>query len=166
MPLPAVNRGALDENLALGSNTYLPAIGLAAHALSAHRGTLDVDAESDADIPALRPQAGLFGAKLLVVRRGQQGIQRKAVCARIIDRLGRGFVVGKSRAGNQIAPAHFSGVQGEFMGNRIHRALDAVAGFWPPGSPIRASRDGIGLDRVNNGSDRRDRIRAGDHRGG
>src|SRR5215469_11688023 len=51
------------------------------------------------------------------------------------------------------------------MSNSIHRALDTIAGFWSSCSSIRASGYSVGLHSVDNRSNRRDRIRAGDHRG-
>src|SRR6266852_1292960 len=163
MTLPTINRSTLDENLAFRGNVYLPAIRLAAHALSSHRGALDIDAEPDTDILTLCTQTSLFSAELLIVRSGQQCIQGMAVCAGIIGRIG-GSRVGERLPGDQVSSAHVNGVQREFMSNSIHSALDTIAGFWSSSSSIGASGDSIGLHSVDNGRNRWDSIRARDHR--
>src|SRR6266576_7252246 len=51
------------------------------------------------------------------------------------------------------------------MSNSIHSALDTIAGFWSSSSSIGAGGDGVGLHSVDNRGNRRDSIRARDHRG-
>src|SRR6266480_487665 len=51
------------------------------------------------------------------------------------------------------------------MGNSIHRALDTIASFWSPSSSVGARGNSVGLHSVDNRSNRRDSIRARDHRG-
>src|SRR5439155_8900366 len=51
------------------------------------------------------------------------------------------------------------------MSNSIHRALDTIAGFWSPSSSVGARGNSVGLHSVDNRSNRRDSIRARDHRG-
>src|SRR6266566_955047 len=51
------------------------------------------------------------------------------------------------------------------MSNSIHSALDTIAGFWSPCSSIGARGNSVGLHSVDNRSNRRNSIRARDHRG-
>src|SRR6266550_2752102 len=51
------------------------------------------------------------------------------------------------------------------MSNSIYSALDTIAGFWSSCSSIRAGGDSVGLHSVDNRSNRRNSIRARDHRG-
>src|SRR6266478_5154807 len=163
MTLPTINRSTLNANLAFRSNAYLPAIRLAAHALSSYSGALDIDTEPDTDTLTLCTQTSLFSAQLLIVRGGQQRIQGMAVCAGIVGRIG-GSRVGERLLGDQVSPAHVNGVQREFMSNSIHSALDTIAGFWSSSSSIGAGGDSVGLHSVDNRGNRWDRIRARDHR--
>src|SRR5947209_7859348 len=51
------------------------------------------------------------------------------------------------------------------MSNSIYSALDTIAGFWSSSSSIGAGGDGVGLHSVDNRGNRRNSIRARDHRG-
>src|SRR5947207_10071582 len=164
MTLPAINRSALDENLAFRGNAYLPAISLTAHALSSHSSALDIEAKPDTDVLTLCMKTSLFSTELLIVCGGKQCIQGIAVCAGIIGRIG-GSRVGERLLGDQVSPAHFDGVERKLMSNSVHRALDTIAGFWSSSSSIGAGGDGVGLHSVDNRGNRRDSIRARDHRG-
>src|SRR5947207_3671304 len=164
MTLPAINRSALDENLAFRGNAYLPAISLTAHALSSHSSALDIEAKPDTDVLTLCMKTSLFSTELLIVCGGQQCIQGIAVCAGIIGRIG-GSRVGERLLGDQVSPAHFNGVERKLMSNSVHRALDTIAGFWSSSSSIGAGGDSVGLHGVDNSGNRWDSIGARDHRG-
>src|SRR5579884_2939122 len=112
MALPAIHRRALDQNLAVRADAHLPAIRLPAHALSAYRRTLDIDAQPDAHVLPLRAAASLFSAQLPIVRGSQQGIQSVIVRAGVIGRAG-GSGVGEGLGGDQVAFAYLNGVERE-----------------------------------------------------
>src|SRR5260370_17523492 len=123
-----------------------------------------MDTEPDTDIMTLCPQTSKFSSELLIVCSGQQRIQGTAVCAGIIGRIGGGRV-GERLLGDQVSPTHFNGVESELTGNRIHRALDTIAGFWSSSSSIGAGGDSVGLHSVDNRGNRWDSIGARDHPG-